>query len=126
MSEYFENEAAHQNQAVVTLQGASRQIYGFTPFPLDAPPRGGGIYIFARPPVNPVTQNWTALYIGHTDDFRQHVDSGHAWLANAARLGATHVLIHFCNRGEEERREVEDDLLRTVHPPLNELEKRAA
>lgn len=126
MTEYLESGAASQAQSVVTLQGVSRQIYGFTAFPLDAPPRGAGVYIFARPPVNPVTQNWTALYIGQTEDLHGHVDSRHAWLSNAARLGATHVLVHFCNRGEDERLMIENDLMGTVHPPLNELERRAA
>lgn len=126
MTDYLENGPAPQLPSVVTLQGLSRNVYGFTAFPLDAPPRGAGIYIYARPPVNPVTQNWTALYIGQTDDFRSHVDSGHDWLSSAARLGATHVLVHFCNRGEAERALIESDLLGAVHPPLNELERRAA
>lgn len=126
MSDYLEDGAAPRNQAVVTLQGASRQVYGFTAFALDAPPRGAGVYIFARPPVNPVTQNWTALYIGQSGDLQEHINARHAWLANAARLGATHVLVHFCNRGEEQRQLIEVDLVNIVHPPLNALETRAA
>jgi len=126
MTDYIDSGATPPAPAVVTLQGVSRQVYGFTAFPLDEPPRGAGIYIFARPPVNPVTQNWTALYIGQTDDFRANVGSAHAWLSNAARLGATHMLVHFCSRGEVERLQIESDLFGAVHPPLNELERRAA
>lgn len=126
MSNYLDSGITPQAPAVVTLQGSSRRIYGFTAFPLDAPPRGAGVYIFARPPVNPVTQNWTALYIGHADDFRECVETGHTWLASAARLGATHLLVHFCNRGADERLGIETDLLGAVHPPLNELKRYAA
>ena len=126
MIDFLANGEAPHSHSVVTLQGASRQVYGFTAFALNAPPRGAGVYIFARPPVNPVTQNWTALYIGQSDDFRADIGSGHAWLANAARLGATHVLVHFCNRGETDRRQIEVDLVSIIHPPLNELERHAA
>jgi hypothetical protein len=44
----------------------------------------------------------------------------------AQRMGATHLLVHFCNRGEDARRAIAEDLIALLQPPLNTEERRAA
>ena len=128
MTTYKPADSAPPGQAVVTLQGASGAIYGFTAFPLSAPPRGAGIYILAQPTPDPrdrAASDWTALYIGETGGFSDQLKSRHEGLAGARKLGATHVLVHFCGRGEDARRHVENDLISALRPVLNARELRA-
>ncbi len=128
MTVYNSAGSAPPGQAVVTLQGASGAIYGFTAFPLNAPPRGGGIYILAQPTLDPrdrAASDWTPLFIGETDGFSNQINTRHEGLASARKLGATHVLVHFCRRGEDARRHVENDLTSALRPVLNARELRA-
>ncbi len=128
MTVYNSTGSAPPGQAVVTLQGASGAIYGFTAFPLGATPRGGGIYILAQPTRDPrdrAASDWTALCIGETGGFSDQLNSRHVGLAAARKLGATHVLVHFCGRGQDARRHVETDLISALRPVLNARELRA-
>jgi len=114
--------------AVVTLQGASRAFYGFTAFPIAEAPRGAGLYVFARSPVDPRTRriaSWTPLYLGESDDLPLATGAQNTWRSHAERQGATHVLVHFCNRGEVARQAIAEDLLAARQPPLNALERLA-
>ena len=116
------------DQAVVTLHGASREIYGFTPFPLDAPPATAGIYAFAAPAdaEDGNTLYWRLLFVGETGDIGARAGATHEWLADAKKQGATRLLVHICSRDEDFRRFVEDDLIAAFNPPLNALQRRAA
>ncbi len=128
MTVYNSAGSAAPGQAVVTLQGASGAIYGFTAFPLSAPPRGAGIYILAQPTLDPrdrAASDWTALYIGETSEFSDQLNTRHDGLTGARKLGAKHVLVHFCGRGEDARRHVETDLISALRPALNARELRA-
>ena len=53
MSKHQENYTIPPAHAALTLQGSSRQIYGFSAFPLAAPISGAGICIFVCPPDDP-------------------------------------------------------------------------
>lgn len=112
--------ALSPGQAVITLQGVSREIYGFTPFPIDAAPEKAGIFAFAAV-ARSGTMYWDVLYIGSDRCVRDREE----WLAEAKRQGATHILVHFCRRGEEIRRFVEEDLVSACNPPLNALARQA-
>ncbi|MDH3230359.1 MAG: hypothetical protein OEN55_11250 [Alphaproteobacteria bacterium] len=115
-------------QAVVTLHGASREIYGFTPFPLDAPPPLAGIYAFAAPAGAEAgnTLYWRLLFVGETGNIGARAGASHEWLAAAKKQGATRILVHICSRDEDFRRFIEDDLVAAFDPPLNALQRRAA
>jgi hypothetical protein len=47
-------------------------------------------------------------------------------LEQARRMGATHVLVHFCDRGEDARHAIAEDLVTALRPPLNTEGRRAA
>jgi hypothetical protein len=113
----------------VTLRGDSRQIYGFTAFPLAAPINGAGICIFARPPEDPAAfapSWWTPLYVGDSHSMGDRSTMPRGILEQARRMGATHVLVHFCNRGEDARRAIAEDMTAALRPPLNDAGRRAA
>jgi hypothetical protein len=115
------------DQAVVMLQGASREIYGFTPFPLDAPPADAGIYAFAGPAGGDAgnTLYWRFLFVGETGDIGARAGASHEWLGAARKQGATHLLVHICGRDADYRRFIEDDIVAAFDPPLNALQRRA-
>jgi len=114
-------------ESVVALQGASRDIYGFTAFPLDAPPAVAGIFIFARPAddARRDTLYWTPLYVGEAGDMADTVPGLRDVAAHARKLGATHLLVHFCSRGEAARAEKARDLSEAFRPSLNRLDRAA-
>ena len=103
-------------QAVITIQGGSGALYGFTAFPLEHAPCGAAIYIFARPsnrPLRNATSYWKALHIAETGGVRDRSDARDERLERleaARRAGATHMLIHFCSRGEDIRQRIVTDL----------------
>jgi len=113
-------------QAVVTLHGASREIYGFTPFPLDAPPAVGGIYAFAAPAREEAgaALHWNLLLVGEASDIAAGATAG--WLDAARKHGATRLLVHICRRDEDYRRFIENDIVAAFDPPLNAPPRRAA
>jgi len=114
------------DQAVVTLHGASREIYGFTPFPLDAPPAICGIYACAAPAGEQAGNAlyWRLLFVGEAADIAAGATPD--WLAAARQSGATRLLVHICGRDEDYRRFIEDDLVAAYDPPLNAPLHRAA
>lgn len=115
--------------AAVTLHGASRDIYGFTAFPVDYAPARAGICIFACPPEGAggfAPSYWRPLYI-QTSTKQVDREAGSGSIAELARrIGATHVLVHFCDRGEEVRRDIAEDLIAALQPPHNMEGRRKA
>lgn len=129
MREYQNNYATPPAHAVVTLQGCSGQIYGFTAFPLAAPVGGAGICVFVRPPdalSGFASSWWTPLYVCGSRDLGDSGAMRRGIHEQARRMGATHVLVHFCDRGDEARRAIADDLITALRPPLNAEGRRAA
>jgi hypothetical protein len=111
-------------QAVITIQGESAAPYGFTAFPLEDAPCGAAIYIFARPTERPrrtVTSYWEPLLIGETSGMRDRSEARQERTTEARRLGATHILIHFCGRGPDIRRRIVADLASVLSLPLNRV-----
>lgn len=116
-------------QAVVTIQGDSAALYGFTAFPLEDAPCGAAIYIFARPtdrPQRSATSFWEPLLIGETGGMRDRSEARERRTAEARRLGATHILIHFCGRGPDIRRRIVADLASRFALPLDRVLSRPA
>ncbi|MBE9555768.1 MAG: hypothetical protein IMF08_02835 [Proteobacteria bacterium] len=129
MNLHHENYATPPAHAVVTLQGDSRQIYGFTAFPLAAPIGGAGICIFACPPKDPeafAPSWWTPLYVRGSCNMGDGSAMPRGILEQARWMGATHVLVHFCDRGDEARHAIAEDLIAALRPPLNAEGRRAA
>ena len=129
MSDNSMNYATPPAHAVVTLQGDSKQIYGFTAFPLAAPVGGAGICIFVRPPEDPsafAPSYWTPLYVRGSDNMGDSATLPRGILEQARRMGTTHVLVHFCDRGDDARRAITEDLVIALRPPLNAEGRRAA
>jgi len=99
----------------VFWKGASGRQYEYKVYELvtqwnDFP----GNYIFTQ-----WTQNgWRAIYIGQTDTFQTRMPH-HERLAEAMRLGATHIHAHVNNGGERARRAEEEDLIQLHRPPCN-------
>jgi hypothetical protein len=122
MSEFMNAFSTPRAHAVVTLYGASRDIYGFTAFPVDVAPARACICIFVCPPKGATgfaPSYWTPLYI-RASAAPADGDADPRSIAEQARqMGATHVLVHFCDRGEEARRDIVEDLVAALRPPLN-------
>lgn len=129
MSNHHPTDTIPQAHAVVTLQGASREIYGFTAFPLAAPIGGAGICIYVRPPKDLsafAPSYWTPLYVRGSGNMGDSAAMPRGTLEQARRMGATHVLVHFCDRGEAARRAIVEDLIAALRPALNAEGRRAA
>ena len=129
MSNHHKKHAIPPAHAVVTLQGYSRRIYGFTAFPLAAPISGAGICVFVRAPDDPAafaTSWWIPVYIDGSDNMGDDSTMPRGIAEQARGMGATHVLVHYCGRGEDARRAIAEDLISVLHPPLNAEERRAA
>lgn len=129
MSELSASQVIPPAHSVVTMQGVSRQIYGFTAFPLEAALGGAGICIFVRPCEESeefAPSYWMPLYVrasrrmGDTGTFPGGI------VEQARRMGCTHVLAHFCDRGEDARNAIVEDIVEALHPPLNSEGRRAA
>ncbi len=129
MSELHNNYTTPLAHAVVTLQGITGQIYGFTAFPLAAPINGAGICILVRPPEDPAAfapSYWTPLYVRGSQAMGDRATMPRGIIEQARRMGATHVLVHFCDRGEDARRAIAEDLVAALRPPLNAEGRRTA
>lgn len=129
MREIPNSNAIPPAHSVVTLQGASGQIHGFTAFPLSATCDGAGICVFVRPPEDSSTFSssyWTPLYVVQSEAMGNIDELPRGTLEQARRMGATHILVHFCDRGENTRRAIADDLIAALRPPLNVEGRRAA
>lgn len=129
MREHYSEHATPPAHAVVTLQGDCGQIYGFTAFPLAAPIGGAGICIFVRPPEDPsafAPSYWTPLYVHGSHNMGDGGAMPRGIIEQARRMGATHVLVHFCDRSDEARRAITEDLIAVLRPPLNMEGRRAA
>lgn len=114
------------DQAVVMLHGASREIYGFTPFPLTALPEAAGIYALAAPAGAEAgtTLYWRVLFVGEAAAIGS--EAGRGMVAAAKRQGATHLLAHICGRDADYRRFIRDDIVAVFAPPMNAVRRKAA
>ena len=129
MSELHNNYTTPLAHAVVTLQGNTGQIYGFTAFPLAAPIDGAGICILVHPPEDPAAfapSYWTPLYVRDSQAMGDRATMPRGIIEQARRMGATHVLVHFCDRGDDARRAIAEDLVAALRPPLNVEGRRTA
>jgi len=129
MSTQHKKYAIPPAHAALTLQGNSKQIYGFSAFPLAAPISGAGICIFVCPPDDPEAFSpswWVPLYVCGTDNMGDAGTMPRGIAEQAHRMGATHMLVHFCGRGENSRQAIADDLIAALQPPLNAEGQRAA
>lgn len=121
MTQAQDMPSALPENSVVALQGMSRELYGFTVFPLDAAPAVAGIYMLVRPADagHRDTLYWVPLFVGEAGDVRDAVRGAGDMLGRARKLGATHLLVHFCGRGTEARTEKSHDLIGAFRPALN-------
>lgn len=130
MIEFQDSYAIPSAHSVVILQGGSGHLYGFTAFPMAAPIRArGGICVCVRPPEDGddlATFYWTPLYVGASHALGEGDDMPRGILEQARRMGATHMLVHFCDRGEDVRRDIAEDLIAALRPALNSEGRRAA
>jgi excinuclease UvrABC nuclease subunit len=75
----------------------------------------GGVYIFTGRNQEGL---WVALYIGQTDSFRNRIPQHEKWNP-AAQRGASHVHALVVPQ-EATRLAIEEELIRTYRPPLND------
>ena len=75
-----------------------------------------GLYIFCYATSN---GNWTALYIGQTNDFSTRLPN-HERLPEAIRLGATHIHAVVVP-SQKDRNDLEQKLIYHIQPRMNEL-----
>lgn len=129
MSNMTLGQAIPPAHAVVALQGASRQVYGFTAFPADALPARPGVCIFVRPGAEREEDPrgyWEPLYVCGARAMGDDGAMPRGIVEQARRMGCTHVLARFCDRGEDVRREIAGDLIAALTPALNDEGRRAA
>ena len=100
----------------------------------DIHPMGGdfpdapGSYIFAKE--SPI--GWNAVYVGETFNLREQLTSlyAHPKYECALRRGMTHIHIHVNNRGADDRKREEFDIIARYRPECNtspqRLERRTA
>ena len=77
-----------------------------------------GNYAFAGVASEGIAAFWRIFYVGKADNLRARI-SGHDRWAEAVALGATHVLAHVNENGDEDVLAEECDLIRAYDPPLN-------
>jgi hypothetical protein len=75
----------------------------------------GGNYVFAKQLQD---GTYLPLYFGEAGDLQARIPS-HERLAEAVRLGATHILAHTTQGGDAARLAEERDLIQYWNPPLN-------
>lgn len=129
MIDLAENYSIPPAHSVVILQGGSGQIHGFTAFPMAAGIKGAGICIFVRPPEAAAEDSptyWDPLYACASRDMGETGDLPRGIIEQARRMGATHMLVHFCDRGEDARLAITEDVIVALRPLLNGEGYRAA
>ncbi len=75
----------------------------------------GGNYVFVKQLQN---GTYMPLYFGEAGDLQARIPT-HERLAEAVRLGATHIMAHGTPAGEQARLAEERDLIQFWNPPLN-------
>lgn len=129
MIDTLESYAIPPAHSVVILQGGTGQIHGFTAFPLAAPVRRAGICILVRPredSAENAPSYWDPLYACVALEMGENGDLPRGIFEQARRMGATHMLVHFCDRGEDARVAIAEDVIAALRPPLNTEGRRAA
>ncbi|GAA5168523.1 GIY-YIG nuclease family protein [Viridibacterium curvum] len=72
-----------------------------------------GIYIFAKQGPN----GWQPSYVGQTISFKDRLNNHERW-PEAARMGATHILVLVVPL-QADRDRIEEQLIQACSPPLN-------
>lgn len=75
-----------------------------------------GNYAFVKRLAN---GNFSPLYFGESENLRERIPGHERW-AEAVRLGATHVMGHTAQDGEQARCDEERDLIQRWNPALNQ------
>lgn len=102
----------------VSWTGESGTAYSYEIHPLETEFRPlPGNYIYAG---QSVAGEWVALYVGQTRDMHQRLE-GHEHLQPAIDKGATHIHMHYCDRGQAARCTEERDLITRWQPVCNEV-----
>jgi len=76
-----------------------------------------GIYIFAK---EIQSGSWKAIYVGETGSFKTRMTTSHGEWLNALLEGVTHVHAMVDHSGSNGRLAIEDDLILSLRPPLNQ------
>lgn len=118
-------------QATVSLRGDSGILYGFTAFPLNEAPCGPAVYIYARLAADlhcRIAPSWAFLAIGKTASICERLEARYARIVEGHTLGASHILIHFCYRGADQRSLIFEDLAGRMNlaSPHLRIPRRAA
>lgn len=101
----------------VTWIGQSGAAYDYTVYPLDTEFRPlAGNYIYAG---RSEAGEWVPVYVGQTRDMHQRLE-GHEKLQPAIEHGATHIHMHYCEKGQAARCTEEHDLILRWQPVCNE------
>ncbi len=96
--------------------GASGQNYKYSIYPMGTSFKAlPGNYIFGKATS---ANKWRAIYVGETSDLSERFDSHHK-MPCIKRNGATHIMVHVNNGGEQARRSEEADLLANRSPACN-------
>jgi hypothetical protein len=99
----------------VTAAGASGTKYTYTAHEHPVVWKDVAVnYMFASRGV----AGWKVHYIGQCDSAHGRLTAHERW-DEAKKLGATHVLAHANNGGDEARKKEERDLILSHNPPLN-------
>lgn len=97
--------------------GQSGAVYQYQIYPLDTEFRPfPGNYIYAG---QTETGEWVPIYVAQTRDMHQRLE-GHERLQPAIANGATHIHMHYCERGQAARCTEERDLITRWQPVCNE------
>jgi hypothetical protein len=103
----------------VDFMGKSGVAYRYwnlvNPFTAAAIQPVAGNYVFAKLLAD---GTYLPLYFGEAGDLQVRIPPHERW-AEAARLGATHVMAHTTPAGEAARLAQEKDLIQYWNPPLN-------
>lgn len=98
--------------AFVTLTGLSGAKYQYETFSVNTNwNHFPGNYAFADAGLN-------IKYVGQTDDFAKRLPNHEKW-PEAAKYGATQILVRVNQQGEIARKAEETDLIRAYNPPCN-------
>jgi len=101
----------------MTWTGQSGQEYEYEIYPLDTEFRPlPGNYIYAG---QSESGEWVPIYVAQTRDMHQRLE-GHEKLQPAIDNGATHIHMHYCERGQASRCTEERDLIVRWLPVCNE------
>jgi hypothetical protein len=106
--------------ADLTLKGSSKTEYTFKVYPIGTSfKKLGGVYYISKRTESDGKGSHTQKYIGITEDLSSRFDNHHK--ADCFKKnGANCISVHLCE-SEDERQEIEKDLLSNYDCPCNEM-----